>query len=774
MKFFLYLLLSGMSIPLAIFAGNVSDDAGVEGNRQLWEKRTSGENLALGKKVEFNPEPNYPLTAKVNVATAILTDGKLGRPDDKLWYSPTAVAWQFRGMGNASLLIDLKKTEQISRVVMRLNGGYPQIGISFPQTIEVFVSKDGKRFYQARKIIKLAPADRDLTDWQNTYYLAEEGKPYVYPFELAVNADARFIGIRFYGKVIPAILDEIAVIKATKKEDGFNDAYIREQAVFWLKKAIFAPRTSKFYIADNINAPNWLFFKDQRPNKKGILGYTIDTPSQVEFKIPHTYPTRELVNTEKQGTRTVRTFKFDIKTHLKHKSKRSIGPLYFYLKPGVKIPEKEKYVVINTTKNGKKHYSCKLPLKIIHIDKVPTLKRLNISLGWMYVEQMNEWPNFFADWKTLGFNAVPIMPNITNSESILNHTENFLKEAQKAGFKIINIQNPVGIIPAAYPKETEYHCIGSSKASSFCPAYRGKLYDTMFKSLGNFIKKYPADYIFFDIETWHRQGMKACMKCSRCNQKRQRAGQDWKEYLTSFQVDFARKFKKCIVENSCTHKHTPLIGYYDSYPGRKLIGVAGGVPFMPFKQFYPEYSNLAQPSIYTSQTNRIASIIAKCYKYTKNASEVIPWLTAGTYGEFDSCKLEHIILTALFNGAGGFTYFWFPDFDTPLDYYYHARALYKIAPYEDLIIDGIRSKISGTNKKLNYSTIRHNDKMLLLVDSFGKADQNNTKIRLPFKKVSKIIDLNAQKDLAAKNELLVSLQADSFKLFYIKGQLFGQ
>lgn len=772
MKILLYLLLPAIFIPLAIFAGNVSDDAGVEGNRQLWKERTFGENLALGKKVEFNPEPNYPLTAKGTVAAAILTDGKLGRRDDRLWYSPTAVAWQFQGMGNASLLLDLTKIAPVAKIVMRLNGGYPQAGIKFPQAIEVFVSKDGKKFYRTLKVTKLAQADQDLTDWQSKYYLTEEEETYVYPFELEVNTDTRFIGIRFHGKNIPAILDEIAAIKATVKSENYNNAYLGKPAMFWVQKAIFAPRTENFYIADNINAPNWLFFEDQRRDKKGIPGYTIDMPSQVEFKVPKTYPmfVRELVNTEKQGNRTVRTFKFDMKTYLKHNRKRSVGPLYFYLKPGVKIPEKEKYVIINTTENGKKHYSCKLPLKIIHIDKVPVLKRLNISLGWMYVEQMNEWPDFFANWKNLGFNAVPIMPNITNNDTILDQTAQFLKTAKKAGFKTINVQNPVGMLAAAYPKEKEFLCVGSSKTSSFCPAYRGKFYDTMLKSLSNFIKKYPTDYIFFDIETWHLRGMKSSMKCSRCEQKRQSAEQNWKEYLTSFQINLAREFKKCIVENSYTQTHAPLIGYYDSYPGRKLIGVAGGVPFMPFKHLYPEYSNLAQPSLYTSQTSRIASTIAKCYKYIKNASMIIPWLTAGTYGEFDSYKLEHIILTALFSGAGGFTYYWFPDFDTPLDYYYHARALHKIAPYEDLLADGIRGKISGTNKKLRYSPVILGKKMLLLVDSFDRISENSTKIKLPFEKVSKIINLNTQENLPAKNELSVSLQPDSFGLFYIEGQ----
>ena len=54
--------------------------------------------------------------------------------------------------------------------------------------------------------------------------------------------------------------------------------------------------------------------------------------------------------------------------------------------------------------------------------------------------------------------------------------------------------------------------------------------------------------------------------------------------------------------------------------------------------------------------------------------EIIPWLTAGTYGEFASPLMEPMVLETILNGARGLTYYEFRDFD-PLDFYYHARAL---------------------------------------------------------------------------------------------------
>ena len=53
-------------------------------NRKLWERRIQGVNLAAGKKVSFDPKPNYELTRKGDTDETDLTDGKLGKPNDML------------------------------------------------------------------------------------------------------------------------------------------------------------------------------------------------------------------------------------------------------------------------------------------------------------------------------------------------------------------------------------------------------------------------------------------------------------------------------------------------------------------------------------------------------------------------------------------------------------------------------------------------------------------------------------------------------------------
>jgi acetylglutamate kinase len=61
--------------------------------------------------------------------------------------------------------------------------------------------------------------------------------------------------------------------------------------------------------------------------------------------------------------------------------------------------------------------------------------------------------------------------------------------------------------------------------------------------------------------------------------------------------------------------------------------------------------------------------------------------------------VEYSALETLLNGAGGFTYYAYWDFDNVLDYAAMAKALRMIAPYENLIMDGelVEIPVNGVN-----------------------------------------------------------------------------
>ena len=147
--------------------------------------------------------------------------------------------------------------------------------------------------------------------------------------------------------------------------------------------------------------------------------------------------------------------------------------------------------------------------------------------------------------------------------------------------------------------------------------------------------------------------------------------------------------------------------------------------------------------------------------------KIIPYLTAGTYGEFESYKVEQMVLESLINGAGGITYFDFNSFDTPLDFYYHAKAMAAIQDHEDLIMDGIPQDITGSNKKLVYSITVKGNEAILLIGNYDRAKPETT-VELPFAP-SVIRDLRTKETLKSSGRTLkLNVPGSDIRLIYLK------
>ena len=102
--------------------------------RSLWQKRTQGKNLALGKKVTFSIPNNYRLTNSESDPYD-LTDGKLStNKKDLIWFGKDAVGW-FGGVSDSGVnfQIDLGKVENVDKLVIRCLGGEVQKTLGFPK-----------------------------------------------------------------------------------------------------------------------------------------------------------------------------------------------------------------------------------------------------------------------------------------------------------------------------------------------------------------------------------------------------------------------------------------------------------------------------------------------------------------------------------------------------------------------------------------------------------------------------------------------------------------
>ena len=86
-------------------------------------------------------------------------------------------------------------------------------------------------------------------------------------------------------------------------------------------------------------------------------------------------------------------------------------------------------------------------------------------------------------------------------------------------------------------------------------------------------------------------------------------------------------------------------------------------------------------------------------KILGNNYDILPWLSAGTYGEMDSQLLYDHVLHTFLNGATGFSIFAEYDIDDMADVLSISKAIKLVSPHEDLIMDGDLAKDDISNIK---------------------------------------------------------------------------
>ena len=129
-----------------------------------------------------------------------------------------------------------------------------------------------------------------------------------------------------------------------------------------------------------------------------------------------------------------------------------------------------------------------------------------------------------------------------------------------------------------------------------------------------------------------------------------------------------------------------------------------------------------------------------------------------------------MVLEAVLNGARGITYYCFQDFDTPEDFYYHAKALVKLAPYQKLLKEGAPHSIQGSNPGLFYSAFQNQGKMLLLVGNYQGQANGVTTVALPFEEVQSVKDVSTGKEMPPGISLSLDVKSREFVLLEINGK----
>jgi hypothetical protein len=728
---------------------------------KLWQQETKGKNLALGKPLIYSIKPTYRLTVKGGTDLTDLTDGKLSTYKRELiWFDRHAVGWyQNRAVNGVNILLDLGKVQPINKVVIRCLAGKAQSNLVCPKKFELFVSKDGENFYRTVSMQKLMPGEKSQSDLKRFFYIDELGKAYVYPFVLQADADARYIGIKIYGDADAVFSDELAVIKAEAPQvasANYNQAYNKPSTALHTDGFIIRPRIGELVIAENMVVPNSLLVEDMTGKKKSRpnINLIIETPPQVALIKPESVKTEAMVN-GKKCIRWTTPMKWG------HSKRPLSDPLFFTVSGKITADATATFYVDYP---GVKVIKTTVPVRAIEFPVVtPRLKRLHISLAWMGIRPSEYWPGFLDVWKKLGFNAVSCFPRYWKDKTVGKQA--FLAKARKDGYKVVMNESPFHMMQKPFRKKPGaeiYSQMPDGKSKNVCPSYRGQYHIKEMERVAGNVRKSQPDYIFWDIEIWYK-GAREAAKCSRCKAGQKKSGKPMEEYLR-FQGRQAFADLYAAVEKGSAGGKTPIVASYNHHAAKPVHHLV-----TDFNLLYPDYIKQAQPSLYVAgRALDVHNSIRKNYQLMKSRN-IVPWLSTGTYGELEPHKVEQMVLEALMNGATGITYYWYGDFDTSLDFYYHAKALAEIAPYEDLIMDGKVIEPTGSNSAMTYSGIRKGNEMLLLIGNYAKTDPETVFV-VPFSKVTTVKDLRSGKKLNSTANLKINVPRGDIRLLHIKGE----
>ena len=739
--------------------------------REEWTKLTAGTELAHDKKVFFSPNPNYYLTTDSNDPFD-LTDGKLSaRKDDRVWFNKDAVGWNLAHSNdqNVLMVIDLGELQPVGQIAIRLLGGQEQQRLVLPQDVQFIASADGEQYFSLQKMVKLNPAEKELANSKTAFYMPEEGTAFMSPFVCRQPVMARYIALRIRSTGF-LFTDQISVLKADantplQKLDSFPAAQVFTDGL-----AVMA-RKPIFVVTTNIPTPNWLTVLnhtdlDLTQNK---AGFRMDLPAGLRI-MPGSQPKFKQIASSKPG---IKSYEFTLARNNGYASQGSEGPLWIEKEADATIPPDAK-VTFTGIVNGKDSHTLTFPLKMVEIPETQPIKGLDVSLAWTGDAEQLGWPNFLSNFKKLGFNYVSTFPRyykINDDGSWTTQTLkilDLLKQARSQDYGVIYNESPFHVMWNTIQKDKAAGKISDADADQIFTQidgkrgkwmnilYRGKYFQDEIKRIADLTKISQPDHVYLDIEWW-TENVDESKKDPRVIAAWKKSGKSWEEFVTDMGTDVLRQLVTAIRQAVPDRKLT--IGLYGADPANAIYN-----SIFAWKKIYPGIVDVAMPSRYVGgRALEVADRFSFDYDQM-HSRNIIPWLTAGTYGEYDPPLLEQMIFESILNGTKGYTYYWYGDFD-PMDFYYQAQAIKVLSQYQTLLQDGKPISYKGDNANLHYTAFADSTEALVMVSNYSGTP--NTTVHLPLPIASSTKVLLDGKTLPVKNSsILLEVPSGEFRLIY--------
>jgi len=686
--------------------------------REQYREMIAPGNLVEGMELRYAPTPGYRLTTGESDPFD-LTDGQFGeRSDERIWFEQPAVCWQHSPL--VTIFADLGEERPIDAVVIRLLGGGEQGSLRFPDEIRVLMSPDGKDYYLVAERHRRGLDDLTPTAWD----LPEEGIAWVHNFRLPVGLAGRYLAVQMLYQQQFICADEMAVVRGTDDLPAFQPGEAQRVTIV-TEGVAFSSHHAVHAICANRFVRTKVAIMDARSGDAcgGPCTLLIDLPQTVEVSVTDVEPA---------------PVDHDGQAFMRYAIPCNRGKTAeFYLRSLLPVGERDVLYMYGDSGAGPEN-ERRVEWESIEIATARPCERLHVSLAWMGISSWYDgWPEGIRHMSEMGFNALGTFPRYWKEEA-LPHYQEALAAARAAGMAIIQNESPAGALSRDRGQDEIRSVLDDGPGRGVCPSYRGQHYRREHESFATHAAWIEPDYIFYDIEAYWT-GAQEAPRCERCLARFEEGGfEDWDQFRAAMGREIHEDMKRAVEE--AVGGDTGII--YGSYRTQPITPLNDGL--FAWGNLYPDLLQLAMPSLYTAGDRmRVADTIS-ADRALMPSNDIVPWLSTGTYGEYEPVRTRDMILEAFANGASGVTYYYYGNFD-PWHFKYHAEAIDIVAPIEDIFADG--TPIAGltcSDDRVKVCGMAVGGEMAILVSNYqGVPAGTAVPISAPVQAESELWDLHA-------------------------------
>ena len=451
------------------------------------------------------------------------------------------------------------------------------------------------------------------------------------------------------------------------------------------------PLRPSMVVGSNVLIPNWLGATCNRKIRGDArFKYEIDLPKAFELVASGTNyvqygklvrnKVKKLGKIERDGE-TYQRYRVKLSYHSVAGGQSGFGPLF------IRVAD---FKLLNATTNKQMYFresgtdaSTDLGSVKLRVKTFPELLRsqkLHLSLAWMQLRSSMSWPEFFDNYRALGFNVVP---TLASYDGIIKERtrSKFMKRARDNGFELLVLDSPFHhmiVSPEAHTETSD-----GTIQPYIDPAYRGPEFKVELDRIASHTLALEPEWFMMDIECF-ADGAYACLigTSPRCSQRlaaiSKASGIDTTNALTDLGTELVSNIRAAIDEDVAVGSRArmgmngtePAVVYHQLFDFNKLYD-AGAV-------------DVVQPTLYRQRPDAMGKRVRKI-RAAMPRGDIIPWMDPGTISEYPSVWIYDRVLEVFGSGSRGIAWFAYANFEGS-DFYALVRALDAVIPVEEVIV----------------------------------------------------------------------------------------